>query len=150
MAVHHTMYKPQSREWQAAVAVGSKLYMWGGWAGSKEMSREITNSVEILDMTMELWEQKRPPGTPPSGLCYTVVGPCLFVFGESGGRSHHNSLLKLHMHTLQWEKVRASNPSSGPQRKTNFGMVSDGDNQLMLYFLVTQKVGEHIDCMPST
>ena len=56
MAAHHASYEPLPREWHAAIAVGSKLHMWGGWAGSKDKSQEPANSVEVLDMTTELWE----------------------------------------------------------------------------------------------
>ena len=108
----------------------------GGLDRKRYLGSLHANSVDVLDTTTELWEQKRSLGTPPTGYwdtAYTVAGSCLFVFGESGGRSHHNSLFKLPLNTFQWEKVRASNPSSSPQRKTNFGMVSDGDNQLVIF-----------------
>ena len=75
------------------------------------------------------------------------LGSCLLVFGESGGRFHHNSLFKLPLNTFQWEKVRVSNPSSGPQRKTNFGMVSDRDNQHKLCFLGIYTLTEGTDYM---
>ena len=136
MAAHHASYEPLPREWHAAVAVGSKLHMWGGWAGSKDKSQEPANSVEVLDMTTELWEQQSTHGTPPRGLwdtAYTVVGSCLFVFGGYDGESCHNSLFKLDLKTFQWEEVRVSNPSSGPQRKTGSGIMSCGDDQLVVF-----------------
>ena len=136
MAARHTSYEPLPRSGHAAVAVDNKLHMWGGWAGSKEKSREAAQNIEVFDISMELWEQKPTHGTPPPELCdtaYTVVGSCLFVFGGYDGVSYHNSLFKLDMHTYQWKRMRVSNPSSGPQRKRGCGMVSFGDNQLVVF-----------------
>ena len=130
MAARHTSYEPLPRCSHAAVAVDSKLHMWGGEGGSQEVK------LEVFDISTELWEQKPTHGTPPPGLwntAYAVVGSCLFVFGGWDGVSHHNSLFKLDLHTFQWEQVRVSNPSSGPQRKSGSRMVSYGDNQLVVF-----------------
>ena len=163
MAARRTSYEPLPRAHHAAVAVDNKLHMWGGWAGSKEKSREEADKIEmfdiskelwggfggsqeesrelapkleVLDISTELWEQKPTDGTPPPGLwntAYTVVGSCLFVFRGSEGVSRHNTLFKLDLHTFQWEEVQVSNPYYGPQRKHGCGMVSYGDNQLVLF-----------------
>ena len=136
MAARHTGYEPLSRSEHAAVAVDNKLHMWGGskgWTGSKEKSREVAQKLEVFDISTELWEQKPTRGTPPPGLwdtAYAVVGSCLFVFGGYDG---HNSLFKLDLHTFRWEQMRVLNPSSGPQRKSGCGMVSCGDNQLVVF-----------------
>ena len=47
--------------------------------------------------------------------------------------SSHNTLYKLNLRTFQWEQVRVSNPSRGPQRKSGCGMVSYSDNQLVVF-----------------
>ena len=136
MAAHHTSYEPLPRSIHAAVAMDNKLHMWGGWAGSAEKSREVADKMEVFDISKELWEQKPTHGTPPPGLsatAYTVVGSCLFVFGGYDGVTRHNTLFKLDLRTFQWEQVQVSNPSSGPQRKTGCGMVSYGDNLLVVF-----------------
>ena len=136
MAARHTSYEPLPRADHTAVAVDNKLHMWGGRTGSRQKSQEVAQKVEVFDISTELWEQKQTHGTLPPGLsntAYTVVGSCLFVFGGSDGGSSHNSLFKLDLHTFQWEQVRVSNPSSGPQRKSGCGMVSYGDNQLVIF-----------------
>ena len=139
MAAHHTSYEPLPRSTHAAVAVDNKLHMWGGLAGYGEKSREVTPKiVEVFDISTELWKQKPTHGTPPPGLwgtAYTVVGLCLFVFGGYDGVSRHNTLFKLELdpHNFQWEQVQVSNPSSGPQKKDGCGMVSYGDNQLVIF-----------------
>ena len=136
MAAHHTGYEPLPRSSHVAVAVDNKLHMWGGGHGSREKSQEIAQKLEVFNISTELWEQKLTHGTPPPGLCdaaYTVVGSCLFVFGGLDGGSRHNSLFKLDLHTFRWEQMRVLNPSSGPQRKSGCGMVSCGDNQLVVF-----------------
>ena len=136
MAAHHTSYEPLARFLHAAVAVDNKLHMWGGWAGSRKKSREVADKLEVFDISKELWEQKPTHGTPPPGLwstAYTVVGSCLFVFGGEVGVSRHNTLFKLDLHSFQWEQVQVSNTSRGPQRKSRCGMVSYGDNQLVIF-----------------
>ena len=136
MAAHHTSYEPLPRYDHAAVAVDNKLHMWGGRAGSREKSQKLLQKLEVFDISTELWEQKLTHGTPPPGLwdtAYEVVGSCLFVFGGYDGVSRHNNLFKLDLHTFQWEQVRVLNPSSGPQRKWGCGMVSYGDNQLVIF-----------------
>ena len=133
MAARHTSYEPLPRFLHAAVAVDNKLHMWGG---SKEKSREEADKIETFDISTELWEQKPTHGTPPPGLCdtaYTVVGSSLFVFGGYDGESHRDTLFKLDLLSFQWEQVQVSNPSSGPQRKEGCRMVSNGDNQLVVF-----------------
>ena len=136
MAARPTSYEPLPRSTHAAVAVDNKLHMWGGWHGSKEKSREEAKEVEVFDISTELWEQEPTHGTPPPGLCdtaYTVVGSSLFVFGGYDGVSRHNTLFKLDLRNFQWEQVQVSKSSSGPQKKISCGMVSYGDNQLVVF-----------------
>lgn len=135
MAAQYTRYEPQPRGGNVAFAMDNELYIWGGfpWTGSKE---ELAKVVEVLDFTTELWEQKPTHGTIPPALwhpVYTVMGSCLFVLGEKDLGSHHwNSFFKLDLKTFQWEEVQVSNPSSGPQEEIPCGMVSYGDNQLVV------------------
>ena len=146
MAARHMSYEPLPRSEHAAVAVDNKLHMWGGWPGSRKESQELAQKLEVFDISMEQWEQKPTRGTPPPGLCdtaYAVVGSCLFVFGGYGGVSRHNRLFKLDLHTFQWDQVRVSNPSRGPQKKNGCGMVSYGDNQLVVFAGYTGS--EHTD-----
>lgn len=136
MAASSITYEPLPRDNHAAVAVGSKLHVWGGWAGWKEKSQELSTTIEVFDITTELWEQIPTHGTQPPGLwntAYTVVGMSLYIFGGWDGVSCHNSLYKLDLHIFQWEKVKITDPSTGPQRKFGSGMVSYRDNKLVIF-----------------
>jgi len=132
----HTSYEPLPRYGHAAVAVNNKLHMWGGSDGSERKSQELAQKLEVYVISTEQWQQKPTHGTPPPGLWYTayaVVGSCLFVFGGWDAVFYQNSLYKLDLHTYQWEQVRVSNPSSGPNRKYGSGVVSYGDNELVVF-----------------
>ena len=132
MAARHTSYEPLPRSGHAAVVVDNKLHMWGGWTGSEEKSQDLRQQIDILT---EQWEQKATHGNPPGLylMAYTVVGSFLFVVGGWDGESRYNRVFNLDLHTCQWEEVQVSNPSRGPQRKTGCGMVSYGDNQLVVF-----------------
>ena len=45
MAARYTGYEPLARAGHAAVTVDNKLHLWGGWAGSKEKSREVAQKT---------------------------------------------------------------------------------------------------------
>ena len=98
--------------------------------------QEFGSTVEVFDVTTELWEQKSIRGVPPPGMsntAYTVVGTSLYSFGGSDGKAFSNSLYQLDLHTLEWKEIVVRNPSSGPQRKCGSRMVSYVDNQLLIF-----------------
>ena len=135
MATHHSSYEPIGRFGHAAVAVGTKVHMWRG-AGPNRNVQEFASTVEVFDMTTELWEQKSIHGIPPLGwsnTAYTVVGTSLYSFGGSDGKACSNSLYQLDLQTLEWKELLVRNPASGPHRKYGSRMVSYGDNQLLIF-----------------
>jgi len=135
MATHHFSYEPLGRFGHAAVAVGSKVHMWRGTVPEGNVP-EFASTVEVFDLTTELWEQKSIHGIPPPGMsntAYTVVGTSLYSFGCYDGEAYSNSLYQLDLHSLEWKELVVRNPSSGPQRKCGSRMVSYGDNQLIVF-----------------
>ena len=135
MATHHSSYEPLGRVGHAAVAVGSRVHMWRGMVPGGNV-QEFASTVEVFDLTTELWEQKSIHGIPPLGwsnTAYTVVGTSLYSFGGSDGKACSNSLYQLDLHTLEWKELVVQNPSSGPQRKCGSRMVSYRDNQLIVF-----------------
>ena len=90
-----TKYKPLRRYWHAAVSMGNKLHLWGGYAGSNESSKKLANVVELFDIHTEMWEKKTIIGKPPPGLwftAYTAIRTTLYNFGGCDGRSRYDSL----------------------------------------------------------
>jgi len=93
MATHHSSYEPIGRFGHAAVAVGTKVHIWRG-VGPKRNVQEVASTVEVFDVTTELWEQNSIRRTPPPGLsntAYTVVGGSLLdisTFGRPASSNH--------------------------------------------------------------
>ena len=71
MATQHSSYEPLCRFGHAAVVVGSEVHMWRG-VGPKRNVQEVPSTVEVFDVTTELWEQNSIRGTPPPGLSNTA------------------------------------------------------------------------------
>ena len=47
--------QPLPRDRHAAVGIGSKLYVWGGYGGSSKIK---TTAVEVFDVTSLNWKQE--------------------------------------------------------------------------------------------
>jgi len=102
MATQHSSYEPLCRFGHAAVAVGSEVHIWQG-VGPKRNVQEGASTIEVFDVTTELWEQNSIRRTPPPGLsntAYTVVGTSLYSFGGHDGKYLSNSLYQLDLHTV--------------------------------------------------
>ena len=133
----HSSYEPQPRCEHVAVSVGRNLHVWGGNAGSNEKSQDLATTVEVFDVSTNLWKRNPTNGMPSPGLfgtAYTVVGTTLYIFGgKDRNGSLQNSLYKLDLFSFQWEEIKPINPSSGPQRKHSCRMLPCGDNQLVIF-----------------
>jgi len=117
--------------------VGRNLHVWGGNAGSNEKSQDLATTVEVFDVSTNLWKRNPTNGMLSPGLfgtAYTLVGTTLYVFGgKDRNGSLQNSLYKLDLFSFQWEEIKPTNPSRGPQRKHSSGMLPCGDNQLVIF-----------------
>jgi len=133
----HSSYEPQPRCEHVAVSVGRNLHVWGGNAGSNEKSQDLATTVEVFDVSTNLWKRNPTNGKPSPGLfgtAYTVVGTTLYVFGgRDKNGALQNSLYKLDLFSFQWEEIKPTNPSRGPQKKHGSGMLPCGDNQLVIF-----------------
>ena len=105
--------------------------------GQVVMSASI---VEIFNIETGRWEQRKTTGTPRMGAeyrAYTTIGNKAYHFGGWDGSSCYNSLHSLDLSTMQWVTLQPRNPSQGPSRKSQCGMVAHGDNELVV-------IGGHI------
>ena len=131
MATKQSKYVPPPTAGHAAVAIGDKLYRWGG-----DGSGQRRNMVDVFDVSKEQWECLTTRGrTPPGirGCAYTAIGSSLFTFGGCGDRSHHNTIHQLDTETMEWRKLVPRNPSDAPQKKLGCGMVSLNDDKLVVF-----------------
>ena len=109
-------YQPRARTKHVLVAVGNKIYVWGGWTGTDQYSRTLATYLEVFDFTNGVWNSKQTRGTPPRGLIYPayacVGGRNLYVFGGYDGMTSkrcNNHLHQLDLNTLEWKKVVPKN-----------------------------------------
>ena len=131
-----TRYEPPPRIGHAAVSIGNRLLLWGGYAGSDKSSKKLARAVEQFDILTEIWEKKTTFGTPPLGLWDTgcaSIGASLYNIGGFDGTSQYKSLHELNTVSWEWKKLVAKNPSSAPMKKYGGGMVAlDEENLLIL------------------
>ena len=129
-------YEPPPRYFHAAVSIGNKLHLWGGYAGSIEGTKELADVVELFDILTEIWEKKTSIGIPPPGLrlaAHTVIGTSLYNFGGWHGTSRYNSLHQLNTVSWEWKELVARNPSSAPMKKSGSGMVALDEKRLLVF-----------------
>jgi len=80
-------------------AVGSLIYIFGGYTGHYD------DSLHIFDTVTNAWKVPQTQGTPPTGRAFhtaQVVGTKIFVFGGYNGVFNLNDVIILHTDTLKW------------------------------------------------
>lgn len=91
---------PSARACHTTTRLGRKLYMFGGYDGTK-----CFNDVDVLDLETMTWIQPRVSGRLPQARnahTMTVVGQRLVLFGGHSGNKHLRDLHILHTDTLTW------------------------------------------------
>ena len=126
-------YEPAPRYRHAAVALDAKIYMWGGVDNTKSFSASV---VEVFDAHSGLWTRTLAHGSPPPGViraAYTTLGGKIFQFGGEDNTAEYNTLHQLDPSTMMWTELESKNPSDGPVKKVASGMVSHGNNELVIF-----------------
>lgn len=133
-------YQPLPRVGHGMVAVGDRVYLWGGWhklvpkVHSSSEKIKALSVVEMYNMRSGEWGQIPTSGMPPLGVAYHAVAAIdddIYYFGGRCGHSgcHHNSLHSLNSVTMKWKEV-SSHSSTGykscsvPMKKAQCGMVA--------------------------
>jgi len=59
----------------------NKLYIFGGWDGSKRL-----NDLHCYDVTTNRWSELKPIQSPSAraGMCMTTIDNKIYLFGGSG------------------------------------------------------------------
>jgi len=97
---------PSARACHTTTRLGRKLYMFGGYDGSK-----CFNDLDVLDLDTMTWIQPRVSGQLPqarNAQTVTVVGKRLFLFGGHSGNKHLRDLNVLDTETMTWTQPEAS------------------------------------------
>ena len=142
---HHNMlfiystgkkHQPLPRVGHVTVAIGDRLYLWGGW--NKSLPRLHSNSdkisslsvVDVFNLRTGTWDQIPTGGIPPLGVAYyscAHVDEDLYYFGGRCGHGgcHHNTIHRLSTVTMKWRDATPSFSESedSPMKKAQCGMV---------------------------
>ena len=84
-------------------------------------------SVDVFDVSNEIWEKVSTTGTPPPGVCgaaCTAVGSKLYHFGGADGNQNYNVLHCLDTKTKVWSSITPNNPEASPMMKHSMAVTS--------------------------
>lgn len=120
--------EPHPRDSHAAVGIGQKLYVWGGYGGSAKIR---TTTIERFDVCFETWEEPRQlQRSLPDGLSNMAVacdGERAFSFGGTIGTypnyTYLNTLYEINLSTLQCKELLPRTPSQAPKKLSGSRMV---------------------------
>jgi N-acetylneuraminic acid mutarotase len=100
---------PSARACHSLSRVDRKLYMFGGYDGTK-----CYNEVEIFDTDSKTWSTPKVNGKSPlarNAHTITIVNKDLFLFGGHSGNKHLKDLHIFHTDTLTWQEPLFSGES---------------------------------------
>lgn len=104
---------PTSRTNHAAVAVGNKMYMFGGNNNNAAGMYQVLDDLCVLNTDTLTWSKPQTTGDRPtarSGHTLTAIGKHLYLFGggvwneEEGWVHKYNDLYVLNTETMVWTK----------------------------------------------
>lgn len=127
---------PHTRRYgHVAAEVDGNVYMWGGMESS--LKQCSASSVVMIDTKSESWEEKITSGIPPAGVvgsAWITVGTKVYTLGGIKDIANIKSLLyQLDLLNMEWSEVRPKNPLQGPEGKTGCGVVSLGNDMLVVF-----------------
>ncbi|KAJ2453540.1 hypothetical protein EV183_002179 [Coemansia sp. RSA 2336] len=105
---------PPKMRSQSMTAIGSSLYVFGGWNNSV-----CFNDVYVLDTETMFWSRMQTTGdsVPPCRAhTATAVGNRLFVFGGGDGTQYFSDLYILNVRSCVWTRAKVSGKTPSPRR----------------------------------
>eukprot|EP00741_Cyanophora_paradoxa_P021663 tig00000241_g20909.t1 len=93
---------PEARAGHTLSAVGSKLFLFGGFSGSLYL-----NDIFVFDTDSETWSRPAVSGVAPVARVShstTVVGKKLYIFGGTDGSGYRNDLCCLDTDDMTWSR----------------------------------------------
>ena len=114
--------EPSPRWGHLSVAVGHRLYVWGGQDGNKALASALQYSFH---RESESWEHCQSGGSlPPTlyyGACASIVED-LYFYGGTDSSDSQGRLYKLNTKSRKWQELS----SAGPKKKTRCKMIAYG------------------------
>ena len=120
--------EPLARIRHAAVRVGQKLYIWGGYGRAAKVD---TTTVESFDVLSGTWLQPNHlRGSLPDQLCgmaVTTDGVSAYSYGGRTGsapnHTYYSTVYQIDPSTLECKELVPSNPSQAPKQTYGNGVV---------------------------
>ncbi|KAJ6694450.1 hypothetical protein OIU85_005162 [Salix viminalis] len=99
-------YIPAARDSHSAVAIGSKLFVYGGDRGDR-----FHGDVDVLDTDTMTWTKLAVQGSAPgvrAGHTAVNIGAKVYVIGGVGDKHYYNDVWVLDVSTCSWTKLDIS------------------------------------------
>ncbi|KAJ6380391.1 hypothetical protein OIU76_016953 [Salix suchowensis] len=99
-------YIPAARDSHSAVAIGSKLFVYGGDRGDR-----FHGDVDVLDTDTMTWTKLAVQGSAPgvrAGHTAVNIGAKVYVIGGVGDKHYYNDVWVLDASTCSWTKLDIS------------------------------------------
>ena len=120
-------YEPKPRWGHCSALVEGKWISYGGHFGADGGLADPPTSVDVFDVSNEIWEKVSTTGTPPPGVfgaACTAVGSKLYHFGGNDGNQNYNVLHCLDTKTKVWSSITPNNPEASPMMKHSMAVTS--------------------------
>ena len=130
--------QPLPRTRHAAVGIGSKLYVWGGYGGSSKIK---TTALETFDVTSVQWEQSQllDGSSVPDGLRDMTVTSdeetaycCCGQTGSFPNYTYYNTVFEITPSQHLCKELQPTSPSLMPE-KTSGSRVVRFQDKLVLF-----------------
>ena len=137
--------EPLPRAHHAAVGIGSKLYVWGGYGGSSKIK---STALEIFDVTSLSWQQEALRGCDmPDGLWGMAVTSdretaycCCGKTGSSPKYTYYNTVFEITPSQHLCKELRPTSPSfTSPPGTLNSRVVQFQDKLILCGGFTSQK-----------
>ncbi|KAA8545259.1 hypothetical protein F0562_020043 [Nyssa sinensis] len=115
---------PVPRDSHTAVAVGNKLFVYGGDCGDR-----YQGVVDMLDMNSQTWSTLAVQGSSPgvrAGHAAVSIGTKVYIIGGVGDKQYYNDVWVLDISTCSWTQleVRGQQPQG---RFSHIAVVTETD-----------------------
>jgi hypothetical protein len=133
---------PEARGWQTMSTVGNKLYMFGGYNGTKPY-----NELWVFDVASRTWEQPEVHGQSPSAryshTAVVVGGKFLMIVGGHDNRETHSDVFVFNTETNSWIQPTISGDLPPPRHGHSATVIMPSENVYLFGGFNTQDVFDH-------
>ena len=125
--------QPLPRDSHAAVGIGSKLYVWGGWDGSSKIK---STTLEIFDVASLKWEEQEALRgcDMPDGLrdmAVTSDGETAYCCCGRTGSRYYNTVFEITPSQHLCKELQPTSPSFMPEKTSGSRVVRFHDKLIL-------------------